>query len=330
MKKIYLTYLTILAIQSGIRAQLILTKAANEPIAGNSWITKKFDSTTVIPKNTGTGQTWNFNTLTATSFTEVVTYTNSSSTVGYSFFPTSNLAEIKGGSEIGYYNSTGANFEFQGFYDSSGPTTFNLSNTAIMAAWPISYGSVNTDPLSGTITSGTMSINLNGTITTNAAGSGTVILPGGNTFTNCLMVISDVSVSIGSTDTYSEKRYSFYHSSNKFPIAEFKYETETSGTTTSNYFAFQATMSALTTGINDLSKATEHLLIYPNPAINWINIEAGSNQTINIEIFDMRGKVLLNEVVTKGVDISTLSPGLYFLTIETDSRKVTKRFVVED
>jgi len=330
MKKIYLTCLAILAIQSGIQAQLILTKAANEPIAGDSWTTKKFDSTTVVSKNTGTGQTWNFNNLTATSFTEVVTYTNSSSTAGYSFFPTSTLAEIKGGSETGYYNTSGANFEFQGFYDSNGPTTLNLSNTAIMAAWPISYGSVNADPLSGTMTSGTMSINWNGTITTNAAGSGTVILPGGNTFSNCLMVVSNISISIGATDTYSEKRYSFYHSSNKFPIAEFKYETSTSGTTTSTYFAFNATQSALTTGVNDLSNKTEHLLIYPNPAKDWISIETGVDHMLSVEICDVTGKVLLKENVTRGVDISGLLTGLYLLNIETDSGKMTKRLIVKD
>lgn len=329
MKKFYLTCIAILAIKSGIQAQLILTKAANEPVSGDSWTTKDFDSTTVVPKNIGTGQTWNFNAFAANTQTSVVTYTTASSAAGYSYFPGSTLAELKGGSEIGFYKPSGSNFEFVGFYDNSGPTVLTLTNTAIMATWPISYGSTTNDLTNGTMTTGTMNINFNGSISTNASGSGTVILPGGNTFTNCLMVVSNFALSIGTTDSYDEKRYSFYHSSSKFPIAEYVYETSTSGTVTNTYFNMAVSLSALTTGLNDLTITENQILIYPNPAKDWIKFEGLTEKTV-IEISDITGKVLLKEDLSDVVNTSSLAPGLYIVKTSSNRGTFTKRFTVQD
>lgn len=330
MKKIYLACLIILSIHNGVKAQLTLTKAANEPISGDSWLTEKFDSTTVVPKNTGTGQTWNFSTFATTSQTNVTTYTTAASVTGYSSFPGSTLAELKGGSESGFYKSSGSNFEFMGFYDNSGPTVLTLTNAAIMATWPISYGNTTNDLTNGTMTSGTMNINFNGSITTNASGSGTVILPGGKTFTNCLMVVANISLAIGATDSYTEKRYSFYHSSEKFPIAEYWYETNVSGSVTNTSFGLDVSSSALATGLNELSEKESQILIYPNPAKNWLNIETGSDKPVTVKISDITGKTMTPPMVTNRVNISELNPGLYFITIENGSHRITKRLMITD
>lgn len=327
MKKIYLSCIAILVIQNGIHAQLTLTKAANEPVSGDSWITKEFDSTTVVPKNTGTGQIWNFSAFTTNTQTSAVTYTTASSAAGYSYFPGSTLAELKGGSEIGFYKSSGSNFEFMGFYE-SGPTVLTLTNAAIMATWPISYGSTINDLTSGTMTSGTMSTNWTGSVGINASGSGTVILPGGNTFTNCLMVVSNISLSIGSTDSYAEKRYSFYHSSAKFPIAEYWYETSVSGTVTGKSFGLNISLSALVTGVNELAEVENQFLVYPNPSKDWINLETGNDEPVEVEISDITGKTMIKQTVTNGINISDLDPGLYLISIKSDSHTVTKRFIV--
>jgi len=54
MKKIYLASLAI-GVFSYAHAQLSLTKAFNEPIIGNTYNKKGFDSTGIVPKATGTG-----------------------------------------------------------------------------------------------------------------------------------------------------------------------------------------------------------------------------------------------------------------------------------
>jgi hypothetical protein len=328
MKKIYLACLTIFTIHSGIQAQLTLTKSANEPVSGDIWITKKFDSTTVVPKNTGANQTWNFSTFSTTSQTSSVTYTNAAGTVGYSSFPGSTLAEIKGGAEIGYFKSTASTWEFMGFYDNSGPVTLNLSNTAIMNAWPTSYGNTTNDAVSGVMTAGSMTVNWSGFITTNASGYGTVVLPGGNTFTNCLMVVTSISLTIGTTDSYVEKRYSFYHSSEKFPIAEFWYETSTSGSSSTTSFGLDASVSLLT-GINEAIQSEDFILIYPNPAKNWINIKTGNDKPALVEIFDVTGKTVLKQTVTQGLNVSELNPGLYVISTSSGTEKVTQRLIIQ-
>jgi hypothetical protein len=326
MKKLLL-FATMLAIHNGIHAQLTLTKAANEPVSGDSWTTKKFDSTVVVPKNTGTGQTWNFNTFTATTQTNVTTYTTAASTPGYSLFPGSTLANLKGGSEVGYFKSAGSNWEFMGFYDNSGPTVLTLTNTGVFATWPISYGSTLNDFANGTMTSGTMTINFSGTVSTNASGAGTVILPGGNTFTNCLLVVQSVSLSIG-TDSQFEKIYSFYHSSSKFPIAEYNYQTSISGTVTNTSFNMEVSLPALTTGLNDLDKIENQILVYPNPAKDWIRIDGLTEAAV--EISDITGKILIKENLSDAVNTKGLSPGLYIIKISSERGTVTKRFIVQD
>ncbi|MCE3258777.1 MAG: hypothetical protein K0S12_418 [Bacteroidetes bacterium] len=327
MKTLLLSGLLIIA-SKGINAQT-LTKAANEPVSGDTWIKKDFDSTGVVPKNTGTGQLWNFSNFAATSQTSSVTYTTASSAPGYSLFAGANLAELKGGSEIGFYKTSGANFEFLGFYDPSGPVSLYLSNSAVMAAWPISYGSSNTDVVSGTMTSGTMSINWTGSITTTAPGSGTVILPGGNTINNCLLVVSSISMNIGTTDTYAEKRYSFYNSTNKFPVAEFAYETSTSGTTTSTYFEFEATLSALTSGVNELNSELNSVMVYPNPAHDLVKVDSKQALVQSVEILDITGKSVLQTSSADAVDVTAIQPGLYLMVIHTSSGYITKRLVIE-
>jgi hypothetical protein len=327
MKNLYAISCFILLGINGIKAQT-LTKAANEPVSGDSWTVKEFDSTSVVPKNTGTGQTWNFSNLSTSNQTSTVTYTLASTVPGYSLFPGAGVAELKGGSETGFFKTSGSYFEFMGFYDASGPIALNLSNTAVMSPWPITYGSSFSDPLSGAMTSGTMSINWTGSITTSALGTGTIILPGGNTFTNCLMVVRSISIAIGSTDSYAEKQYSFYNSSYKFPIAEFAYEASTSGTVTSTYFKFKATLSALSTGVDEINGESNAIRVFPNPAQSYLNIHSGTTGNLSVEIRDITCKVILKSNSSM-INIEGLDSGLYFLNIQTESGNVTKRLVIQ-
>jgi hypothetical protein len=329
MKKIYLTCLNILAIFVMGHAQLVLTKAANEPVSGDSWTRKEYDSTSAVPKSTGAGQTWNFTSLTANTQTHNVTYTTAAGTAGYSLFPGTTLAELKEGTEIGYYKSSGSNWEFQGFYDNVGPTTLFLSNSAVMASWPISFGSSSSDALSGTMSSGSFSENWSGTITTTANGSGTVIFPNGNSLTNCLLVFSDIAITQGTSGSFKEKIYSFYHGSYKFPVVEIVYETSITGTVVSNNFSFEATVSPLITSESDLNEPVSDISIYPNPAGDQLNIFSGSEKVIGIQICDFTGKILIKTNEANCVNVSELSTGLYILTVETSAGKTTKRLAVQ-
>jgi len=63
-----------------------------------------------------------------------------------------------------------------------------------------------------------------------------------------------------------------------------------------------------------LSKIT----IFPNPVENIFHINLRESRTVNLEIFDIQGNLLLCKNITheKGIDVSFLSSGLYFVFID--------------
>ncbi len=76
----------------------------------------------------------------------------------------------------------------------------------------------------------------------------------------------------------------------------------------------------------DLSET--YISIYPNPTYNILNlsIEGVSPQTIRL--FSMSGQLLLFESDIKpSIDISALSPGIYFLDINTEVGPMVKKFI---
>ena len=77
-------------------------------------------------------------------------------------------------------------------------------------------------------------------------------------------------------------------------------------------------------------KMLESLRIYPNPASNFINIEMlNSNfRDYSFNISDVSGKLLLKTKNSKKIDISKLSPGIYFGTMYVEDRKLTKKIII--
>lgn len=65
-----------------------------------------------------------------------------------------------------------------------------------------------------------------------------------------------------------------------------------------------------------------HLSIYPNPAQNYIQVDADQYSNLYLEVFDIRRRIVLSHVLedkeTK-VDISTLNQGTYFIRIQDDN-----------
>ena len=81
--------------------------------------------------------------------------------------------------------------------------------------------------------------------------------------------------------------------------------------------------------------------VFPNPASNVANVQfylSESQDDMNITLHNLVGKKI-RDIYTKvecmlglkelAVDVSTLSAGIYFVTISNSSRKVVQRFVVE-
>ncbi|MEZ4805281.1 MAG: T9SS type A sorting domain-containing protein [Bacteroidia bacterium] len=78
--------------------------------------------------------------------------------------------------------------------------------------------------------------------------------------------------------------------------------------------------------------------IYPNPTsdylqIDWSNLkQSGSNSTVNIQVFDVLGHVVLQEnipmdISRKELDVYYLSKGMYTLTIQTNEQVFSSQFL---
>lgn len=335
MKKIYLTILSFgLAFAS--QAQVTLTKAANEPVIGDMEMYQFYDTVSVLNNSTGTNQNWNFSALTSNTLTEMTTYTTVASTPSASAFASATIAGDDGQGGYTYGKATATQYELVGIVDPN--IALNFTNTAIAAIWPVSYGYSNTDPFSGSASSGTMTGTSNGTITTVASGTGTITLPGGAVF-NALQVkaIQKVNISLlfgFVTATVVNTTYSYYTATQKFPVLTVTYS-DASGAFTSNTGDVKVNMNLLT-GINDLNFDAA-FSVFPNPAKDNVNVKLhnANNASCTVNIYNSIGQLaqsadLGNDTeILNNISISNLAAGMYIMKTTLGDKVSTRKLIVE-
>jgi aminopeptidase YwaD len=97
--------------------------------------------------------------------------------------------------------------------------------------------------------------------------------------------------------------------------------------------SIQSVIVPVTGSISDRS-FLDQVSVYPNPAQNVLHIESPlPTQKIKVSIANLLGSVILpsTEVVVQSMDITSLSSGIYVLTIqdETSGASITRKFVKE-
>lgn len=72
------------------------------------------------------------------------------------------------------------------------------------------------------------------------------------------------------------------------------------------------------------------LTMYPNPVSgNVLNISSAANLAMNVAIFDVLGKQVINTKVTNNtVNVSSLNAGVYIVKITEDGKTATRKLVV--
>ncbi len=332
MKKIYTFILGVLLINTAVKAQITLTKAANEPVIGDVDIRQNMDTVNAIPNNSGTGQLWDFSTLTTGTAAAVAsTYTTPASVPGGTAHPTANIAQTDGTSPR-FFKTTATTFEMLGMTTSS--VTLTFTNSAVMALWPIAFNYSNNDPVSGTLSSafgnGTFSGNLIGT----APGSGTLLLPG-RTYNNVLQVVTYMNITatiatslIPITATLNATNYQYYDASQKYPLLSI------SITKLNSLLGNQVTTTIdvnnkIYAGINEYS-LDNSLVIYPNPASNQINIQLNNFNKAQVEITNQLGQVVKTLNIKNNneiLDISDLNSGVYFVKTLSENKTSVKKLI---
>lgn len=87
---------------------------------------------------------------------------------------------------------------------------------------------------------------------------------------------------------------------------------------------------ALTTGNTDLlTKEEVRFQVWPNPATELLNVESNGHGIETILIFDAKGKEIMRKTLSGSVqlNVSGLSAGIYFISLASNGKAVTQRFV---
>lgn len=87
--------------------------------------------------------------------------------------------------------------------------------------------------------------------------------------------------------------------------------------------------------VREKIQSDESFSIYPNPAKTEINVQFKSTEhKINIQITNLAGKIITKKTLnsstgnyTETIDISSLSDGIYFITLFEGSQKMEKKFI---
>ncbi|MEX2485885.1 MAG: T9SS type A sorting domain-containing protein [Brumimicrobium sp.] len=93
------------------------------------------------------------------------------------------------------------------------------------------------------------------------------------------------------------------------------------------YITFRG--SAISSGVDNNS--LEKILLYPNPARDYVNIQSGSPNT-SYEMVNVLGKQVesgkLNQEGNFKINTSSMLNGVYFITFTEKNRKITKKLIV--
>lgn len=334
MKTLLPAILLLLSFKS--HSQLTLTKAANEPIAGDIKSTTRFDSSGVIPKATGANISWNFSAITQNTAVNTSTYVLPSSVPSASNYPGATLVEDQGGGSYAYFKSVStpsASFESLGFESTGFALTF--TNSAVAVMWPVSYGYANTDTYAGNVTQ-PVSGTLNGTITTTGSGSGTITLPGGQTLSNVLQVktVNTTTLTSGSgfttiTGTIISTDYSYYHSSQKFDVLTVSYQKQNlssiGGPTVTSTASIRVS-NAFVTGLKS-HQLEAGISVYPNPVSDMLTVNVSSANVSSVAIYSQLGQLVYSSNESEKINVSGLSKGIYILELKTDKGIARKKFI---
>lgn len=115
-------------------------------------------------------------------------------------------------------------------------------------------------------------------------------------------------------------------------VADSFYNSNIDSTTTQDYFAGlvsgQEFFMLETLGINDVELENYTIAVYPNPAIDMLNVTTDL-EVLKLTLYDILGKKVASINHSKSMTVEHLRSGAYFLKIETTKGSVTKKIIKE-
>lgn len=94
----------------------------------------------------------------------------------------------------------------------------------------------------------------------------------------------------------------------------------------------QVKITEICIGLNQQANAANTVIIYPNPASNWVTIDANNVKIQSVSIFDITGKELLKKEFTDEskiiFNVAHLLPGSYVIVINKEIDPESYRFII--
>lgn len=322
------TVLFLLGAFSLCSAQTIITKAFNDPAAGD--IANYYNVNGTVNNTISAGNPTFANGSLTQGSASPTNYTLPS-TSEISAFPGSTLKMIAAGNTV-FYKSSAAKLEITGLITPD--ATLNLSaNNGTFISYPAAIGYTETDQAQGTFTSSAANGLCRGTITITADASGTLLL-GSTTFTNVLRIKSiqafnlylpndtNFTIPIG---TVTNTAYSYYDSTHKYPILSSTQAVINVALAGIN----QTTNGAQMIAQNSLAVANtakkENFIVYPNPANDFIGFKGNTENYTTANIYSLDGKLIKTSDIQSGnIQISELPPASYFIEMKGKNSETKK------
>lgn len=324
--------LLILVSATGLFSAQTITKAFNDPVIGE--IVNNVNIVGTVD-NSATGSSATFTNTGLTAGTATVTTYSAPTSTELSSFPGSTI-KMTGGGNTALYKQTATKLEITGLITPDATLNFSANNGTVIT-YPASFGYNETDQAQGTFTSTTASGLFKGTIVNTADATGTLLI-GNKTYTNVLRIKSVQNFNLyQSTDTFfifpigtvTNTSYSYYSSANKFSLLN-----SISGNISVPLLSINQSTSGAT-ALNEVFlavadfKSKSKLMIYPNPAHNFIQVKGEVSNHSKADIYGLDGKLIKTTNLQSGrIEISELPSASYFIKIlDLDKPAETFKFI---
>ncbi|MGI9580797.1 T9SS type A sorting domain-containing protein [Chryseobacterium sp. RRHN12] len=326
MKK---TILFLLGASAMFSAQITLTKAANDPVSGDL-VNYNLVTGTVDNSATGANVTFSNESLTMGASSQT-TYSVPTSTE-LTTFPGSTIKIMDGTNTI-YYKASDTKLEITGIVSPQATLNFSADN-GTYNNYPTSFGTAQNDTAKGTFTSSVANGLFSGTMATQADAYGTLII-GSQTYSNVLRVkytqnfnlyLSFDVIYSNPIGTVTNTAYAYYDASHRYALL-----ISTSGNISIPLLSINQT-AATALALNETFLSTsnavkkENLMVYPNPAQDFIGFKGNTDNYSKANIYSLDGKLVKTSDIKSGtVQISDLPPASYFIEISGKNAAGTKK-----
>ncbi len=204
--------------------------------------------------------------------------------------------------------------------------------------FPLTYESTFSDSWSCGFTFAGIPTSDEGLITGKVDGYGTLILPFG-TFSNVLRVrtfndyVNSQVFSGGTLEVkIKETNFTFISALTGYQILSFSY-LKPEGQLQETFGSVHLPQG--TSAIIGADELIVDLKLFPNPTSDLLNIQVTKELKADISVLDIFGRTVFAEkevrlsAMPNQVEIQALAPGIYFLNISSEGKRVVRRFVIE-